>query len=131
MSTETSRSVPELLSEIVGQLSTLFRKEMQLARAEMGEKASEMSGAAPALGAGAALLLGALILSLLAAAALVSRLLGLPAGWGLLIVGVLAGLGGWLLIRGALSKLRATSLVPQRTAGQLSRDVQVAKEQVR
>jgi hypothetical protein len=128
---DDARGVGELLGDAVTQLSTLFRKEVQLARAEMGEKASEAAGAIPGIGAGAALGLGALILLLEAAAAGVARLFDLAPGWALLIVGVVAALGGYALIRGGIAKLKATNLTPHRTAEQLSRDAQAAKEQVR
>lgn len=128
---DDTRGVGELLGDAVTQLSTLFRKEVQLARAEMGEKASEAASAIPGIGAGAALGLAALVLLLEAAAAGVSRLFDLAPGWSLLIVGVAAALLGFLLIRGGISKLKATNLTPHRTAEQLSRDAQAAKEQVR
>ena len=127
---DATRSVPELVSSALTQVTTLFRKEVQLARAEMGEKFGEAANAIPQLGAGAALLHGALLLLLLAAAAAVSRLLDIAPGWGMAIVAVVAALGGWLLIRAGLSHLKASNLMPERTAEQLSRDAQVAKEQV-
>jgi len=125
------RSVPQLLGDMVSEVTSLFRKEIQLARAEMGEKVSEAGGAIPGIAGGGALAFGGLILLLLAAAALVSRVLDLPEGWGLLIVGVIAAVGGYALIRGGLSKLKATNLTPTRTAEQLSRDAEAAKDQVR
>jgi hypothetical protein len=128
---DDARGVGELLGDAVTQLSTLFRKEVQLARAEMGEKVAEAGGAIPGIAGGAALGLGALVLLLMAAAAGVSRLFDLAAGWGLLIVGVLAAVVGYALIRGGIAKLKATNLTPHRTAEQLSRDAQAAKEQVR
>jgi len=36
-----------------------------------------------------------------------------------------------VLLKGGLSKLKTSNLMPERTAQQLSRDAQVAKEQVR
>jgi hypothetical protein len=128
---DDTRSVPQLLGDMVTELSNLFRKELQLARAEMGEKASEAGSAIPGIAGGGALAFGGLIMLLMALSALVSRLLDLPAGWGFLIVGLVAAIGGYLLIRGGISKLKATNLTPQRTAEQLSRDAQAAKEQVR
>lgn len=125
-----ARSIGDLLGDMVTQLSTLFRKELQLARAEMNEKAAEAGGAIPGIAGGGALAFGGLILLLMAAAALVSRLLDLAPGWGLLIVGVIAGVAGYALIRGGLATLKATNLTPHRTAEQLSRDAQAAKEQV-
>ena len=125
-----ARSIGELLGDMVTQLSSLFRKELQLARAEMSEKASEAGSAIPGIAGGGALAFGGLILLLMAGAALVSRLLDLAPGWGLLIVGVIAAVAGYALVRGGLSKLKATNLTPHRTAEQLSRDAQAAKEQV-
>jgi hypothetical protein len=125
-----SRSVPELLGDMLTQLSLLFRKEIQLARAEMNEKVSDAGGAIPGMAGGAGLAFAGLILLLMAAAAGLSAWLELAAGWSLLIVGVLAALIGYALIRSGMSKLKATNLTPHRTAEQLSRDAQAAKEQV-
>ncbi|MBU8539313.1 phage holin family protein [Falsiroseomonas tokyonensis] len=126
----TDRSLPELFGVAIDQISTLFRQEVQLARAEVGEKISQTTGAITPLGAGAGMLLGALILLLFALVSLLVQL-GVPIGWSQLIVGLVAALLGYALIRGGVSKLNTTSLMPHRTAEQLSRDAQVAKEQVR
>jgi len=128
---DDQRSFGQLLGDMVTEMSNLFRNELRLARAEMGEKVGEAAGAIPGIAIGAALGVGALLLLLLAAAAGVSRFFELAPGWGLLIVGALAGLIGFLLIRGGISKLKATNLTPTRTAEQLSRDAQAAKETVR
>ncbi len=125
----SDRSVPELFSTVIGQISTLFRKEIQLARAEVGEKVGHVAGAITPLAAGGGLLLGALILLLFALASLLVHF-GIPIGWAQLITGVVAALGGYLLIRAGLSQLKTANLTPNRTAEQLSKDVQVAKEQV-
>ena len=128
---DDARSVGELLSDIVTELSTLFRKEVQLARAEMTEKASHAAGSEPAMAGGGALAFGGLLLLLMAAAAGVSDYFELHPAWGLLIVGAVAALAGYLLIRTGVSRLTSTDLTPHRTAEQLSRDAQAAKEQVR
>jgi hypothetical protein len=128
---DDTRSLPQLLGDMLTELSGLVRKEIQLARAEMGEKASEAGGAIPGMAGGAALALGGLILLLMALAALVARVLDLDPGWGLLIVGLLAAIAGYALIRGGMATLKATTLTPHRTAKQLSRDAEAAKEQVR
>lgn len=128
---DDTRSVPQLLADMLNELTSLFRKEIQLARAEMGEKVSEAGGAIPGIAGGGALALGGMVLLLMAAAAGIARLFEIAPGWGLLIVGVLAALIGYALVRGGLSKLKATNLTPTRTAEQLARDAEAAKEQVR
>ncbi|MBV1797457.1 phage holin family protein [Siccirubricoccus sp. G192] len=130
MPSDSNRSVPELFSSVVGQISTLFRKEIQLARAEMGEKFGQAAGAITPLVAGGALLFGALIILLFALESLLVHF-GIAIGWSRLIVGVVAALVGYALLHSGLSKLKTSNLMPERTAEQLSRDAQVAKEQVR
>jgi len=127
---DNNRTVSELFGDMVAQLSSLFRKEVQLARAEMGEKVSQASGAAASIGVGGALLLGALVMLLEALVALLVYL-GLATGWAYLVTGGVVALVGYLVMRGGLSRLRASNLAPQRTVEQLSRDAAVAKEQVR
>jgi hypothetical protein len=123
-------SVPELLSSALSQVSTLVRKEVQLARAEMGEKFGQAAGAIAPIAAGGAVLLGALILLLFALASLLVRLFDLATGWAQLIVAVVFALVGYLLVRSGLSQLKTSNLVPERTAEQISRDAQAVKEQV-
>jgi len=123
------RSLPDLLGSVLGQVSTLFRQEVRLARAEIGEKISHMSGAAVPLAAGGGLLLGAVVILLLAAVSALTAF-DVDAGWAQLIVGVVAAGIGYLMIRGGIARLSASNLMPNRTADQLSRDAQLAKEQV-
>jgi hypothetical protein len=127
----SDRSIPDLLGDLVGQMSTLVRKEVQLARAEVGEKVSEVAGASTSLAIGGALLLGALIIFLQAVAAFLVQWFGLSPGLAALIVAVLAAGIGYAVLRGGLAKLKSTNLRPDRTVAQLSRDAEVAKEQVR
>jgi Putative Actinobacterial Holin-X, holin superfamily III len=129
-SPDGGRSVPELLSNALSQVSTLFRKEIQLARAELGEKFGEAAGAITPIAAGGAVLLAALVLLLFALASLLVSF-GLAVGWAQLIVGAVFALVGYALVRSGLSKLKTSNLMPERTAEQLSRDAQAAKEQVR
>jgi hypothetical protein len=128
---DDTRSVAQLLGDMVTELSNLFRKEIQLARAELGEKASEAGSAIPGMAGGAALAFGGLLLLLMAAAAGVAEVFSIAPAWGLLIVGILAAVIGYALIRSGMATLKATNLTPTRTAEQLSRDAQAAKEQVR
>ena len=130
MSSNNQASVADLFGNVVTELTTLVRKEVQLARAELGEKAGQVAGAAASLAIGGVLLLAALIILLQAAVVLLVRL-GVPPGWAEVIVAAAVGLIGYLLLRGGLNRLKASNLVPTRTAEQLSRDAAVVKEQVR
>ncbi len=64
MNSQGNRSIPELFSDAVGQLAKLIGNEFELARAEMSEKASTASRAAAMIGAGAVILIPALVLVL-------------------------------------------------------------------
>lgn len=130
MSSNNQTSVADLFGNVVTELSTLLRKEVQLARAELGEKAGQAAGAVASLAIGGVLLLAALIF-LLQALVVLLVYLGVPMGWAELIVAAVVGLIGYLLLRGGLNRLKASNLVPSRTAEQLSRDAAVVKEQVR
>jgi hypothetical protein len=127
--TQSARSMPELFGDVVSELSSLFRKEVQLARAEMGEKLGSLTGAITPIVAGGVVMLAALIVLLFSVVSLLVHL-GVPVGWAQLIVGLGFVLVGYLALQGGLSKLKATSLVPERTTEQLSRDARVVKEQV-
>jgi len=129
MSTNDSRSVSELFSDTLNQFSALLRNELQLARKEMSLKASEAMTAVAVL-VGAGLFLIAVLVELLAALAAWMQELGtapslahlIAGGVGLLIVALLGGIG--------MNRLKANSLVPQRTFNQLQQDVAAAKEHV-
>src|SRR6202011_6108341 len=73
MSSQSSRSIPELFSDAVGQLAKLVGNEFELARAELSEKASQVGRAAALIGAGAVILMPGLVLLLLAVSAGVIR----------------------------------------------------------
>ena len=128
---QTERSIPDLLGDLVGQTSTLVRKEVQLARAEVGEKFTQVGGAAASIGVGGALLLGALFVLLQAAVLFLAEVLGLSPTLSGLIVAVGAALIGYLILRGGMAKLTPSNLTPDRIAAQLSRDAETVKEQIR
>lgn len=131
MSQHTDRSIPDLLGDLVDQTSTLVRKEVQLARAEFSEKLATMGAAAASLAVGGVLLLAALIVLLQAVVAALVEYAHLSATVSALIVAVVVALIGYSVLRGGLSRLKASNLTPDRTVAQLSRDAEVAKEQVR
>ena len=91
------RSFKELLGDLTNSVTTLFRKEIELARAEIGEKFSEAGVAIGSLAAGAILGLAALIV-LLQALVIALTELGLAPAWASLIVGGVVAIIAFALI---------------------------------
>jgi len=131
------RPLPELIGGLASDISTLFRKEIQLAKAETSEKVSKAIGGVELLLAGAILALGALGVLLAAA---VSALTALFVRMGMgengaeslaaVVVGVVVAGIAWLLVSRGLSSLKADNLKLERTASSLERDAAMVKERL-
>jgi hypothetical protein len=132
---DTGRSLPELLGSLATDISMLFRKEIELAKAEATEKVDVILGAAQKLAIGAVLGIAAAGVLL---AAIVTGLAAIFVGMGMdpvlanslsaLIVAVVFGLIAWTLISSAISATRAEKLNMDRTVHSLARDAQVVTE---
>jgi hypothetical protein len=130
MALQTSRSIPDLFSDAVGQLAKLIGNEFELARAELSEKARMVGNAAALIGAGAVIMIPALVLLLFAvAAALIRAGLSDPVAY-LLTGGAAAALSG-ILIWVGLNRMSGDALKPTVTLEQVKRDQMAAKEMVR
>ncbi|MEH2515313.1 hypothetical protein V1279_000886 [Bradyrhizobium sp. AZCC 1610] len=130
MSSQSSRSIPELFSDAVGQLAKLVGNEFELARVELSEKVNQVGRAAAMIGAGAVILIPALVLLLFALSAALIR-----GGFSEPVAYLLTG-GGAALVSGALigiglSRLSGDALKPSVTLDQVQRDKAAAKEMVR
>jgi len=124
------RSFPQLFTDVVNQVTGLFRTEMQLARTEMSEKVGQAVGAMVMVMVGAVLIIPALVVLLQAlVAALVDS--GIAPPWAALMVGGGALIIGLVLALVGINRLKAENLAPSRTVEQLQRDSAVAKEQLR
>jgi hypothetical protein len=130
MSSQNSRSIPELFSDAVGQVAKLVGNEFELARAELSEKASQVGRAAALVGAGSLILMPALVLLLLAvSAALIRGGFSEPTAY--LLTGAGAALVSAALMGIGLSRLSGDALKPSVTLDQVQRDKVAAKEMVR
>lgn len=132
-----NRPIADLLGGLVSDLSTLFRKEVQLAKVEASEKVSETMAAAGSVAIGGVLALGALGVLLAAIVSLLAALMinmgldptfanALAAG----LVTVVVGLIAWSFIAKGLDALKASNLNMNRTAASLSRDADIVKERL-
>ncbi len=124
------RSLGELFAELSRETSTLVRQEMQLAKIEMSQKASEAGKDVGFLAVGGAVAYAG-FLALIAALILGITALGLAAWLSALLVGlVVAAIGGYLVWSG-LKALQRMDLAPRQTIETLKEDKEWAKEQTK
>jgi len=132
-----SRPLAELLGGLATDISTLFRKEVQLAKAEASEKVSETMMAVSSIAIGGVLALGALgvllsaIVSLLAAF-LVAQGVDLTTANAIsaFLVTIVVGIAAWIIISRGLNAFKASNLNMNRTAASLGRDADIVKERL-
>jgi hypothetical protein len=124
-----ARSLPDLLSSLINEFSTLFRQEMRLARAETSETINGMMAGAIMLAMGGVLLIPALVLVFEAISHFIVAA-GLPVEWATLIVGVFFLVIGLILFLVGVNRLKVTNLAPDRTMEQVRRDAAAAREQI-
>lgn len=117
----------ELLSGLYHDTSALLRLEVELAKAEMSQKASRVGKNVGFLAAGGAVAYA----GLLAIIAGIIGVLGLlvPIWLSALIVGILVAAAGGLLVRSGLKTLQQEQLAPQRTIDTLKEDAQWMSDQ--
>jgi uncharacterized membrane protein YqjE len=120
------RSIGELLKQLANETTTLVRQELELAKAEMREKAGK---AGPGFGMWGAAGLTALLALGSLTASLILALDGVMRNWlAALIVGLVdAAIAGVLYLRGKQRVEEAGSPVPQKTIETVKEDVKWAK----
>jgi hypothetical protein len=125
---DSSRSLGELFSELTSDMSTLMRKELQLAQAEMTEKLSAATRSVVLMVAGG-LIAYAGLLGLLAA--LVIGLGGLMPYWlSALLVGLAVLIVGVVLVQSGRSSLAHLHVVPEKTVETLKENTEMVKEKL-
>ena len=123
---QDNRSLGELFGDLAQNTGTLVRQEVELAKTEMTQKATRVGKDIGFLLAGGAVAYAG-FLGIMAAIAIGLGQLGMPWWLAALLVGlVVAGIGGFLVMRG-LSALRQETAVPQQTIATLKEDAEWAK----
>ena len=124
------RGISVLLGDALSQFAKLFQNEVDLAKAELGQKAGQIGGALGFVAGGAVLVIPGLVMALFALSAAL-----IAAGWSqptsylfsailaLVIAGVLFAIG--------ISRLNARHLAPRETMRQLEKDKNTVKGMVR
>ena len=123
------RSLGDLFSDLSRETTTLVRQEVQLAKAELTQSATEAARGIGMLVAGGAVAYAGLLFLLLA---IVFGLI--EAGWdawlSALVVGLVVVALGAILVLRARESLKPANLAPRRTVETLKEDQEWAKEQI-
>jgi hypothetical protein len=122
-----TRSLPELIADIVGEVSELLRAEAQLIRSEISDKIRQVEVGGSAIAAGAICLLVALFVLSQAMVVALGNYIG-DARAALAVGIVIAVIGVAFLAKGKRD-LSPSNLTPDRTASQLRKDARLVKEQ--
>jgi len=135
--TNEGRPLAELLGGLATDISTLFRKEVQLAKTEASEKISETMAGVSSIAIGGVLVLGALGVLLAAVVSLLAAFLvnqgmdpTLANALAAIVVTAIVGIIGWICISKGMSALKASHLNMNRTAASLGRDANIVKERL-
>ena len=132
------RSLGDLFSELAGETSTLVRQEVALAQVELTQKATVVGKNVGFLVAGGAVGYTALLVVLAAIVIGLTQFISYLSGWQIItsawiaaaIVGLAVGTVAYVLVTGALDKLKNTDLTPRQTVETLKEDAQWLKNQV-
>jgi putative superfamily III holin-X len=131
MSTKTDlRVISHLLGDALSQFAKLFQNEVDLAKAELGEKVQQIGGAVGLIAAGAVLVIPAIVMALFAlSAALIAGGWSQPVAY--LISAIVAAVLAAILFAVGMSRLDARHLAPRETLRQFEKDKDTVKGMVR
>ena len=124
------RGISGPLGDALSQFAKLFQNEVDLAKAELGEKVQQIGGAMGFIAAGAILVIPAVVMALFALSATL-----IQAGWSqplsYLASAVIAAVLAGVLFAVGINRLGARHLAPRETMRQLEKDKDAVKEMVR
>jgi hypothetical protein len=123
-------SLADLFGAALAQFAKLFQNEVDLARAELAEKAREVGGGLKFMAVGAVIVIPALVLVLMAIAAELVAL-GLSQPLAYLCTGVVAGVVAAVLLWIGAGRLSGDTVTPSVTLDQIRRDKNAAEEIMR
>jgi hypothetical protein len=116
------QTISILLGDALSQFAKLFQNEVDLAKAELGEKVQRVGGAVGFFAAGAVLVIPALVMALFALSAAL-----IAAGWSqpvsYLVSAVVAAVLAGVLFALGIKRLDAHNLAPRETMHQLEKDI--------
>ena len=123
------QSLASLVGNLMDETTTLIRKEFALAKAEIGEKASQAGSGVAYLAVGGFIVFAGFLVLLDALVLALVELFNISPTIAALIVGIIVAIIGLLVLLKGRSNLKATNLAPERTISSLSKDAQMAQNQ--
>lgn len=124
------REITTLVGDALSQFAKLFQNEVDLAKAEVGEKAQQIGVALGFLAGAAILVIPAVVMALFAlAAALIQGGWSQPVAY--FVAAMAASVVAAVLASVGMQRLKPENLKPAETILQLERDKQAVKEFVR
>ena len=124
------RAISHLLGDALSQFAKLFQNEVDLAKAELGEKVQQIGAAVGLIAAGAVLVIPAIVMALFAlSAALIAGGWSQPVSY--LISAIAAAVLAGILFAVGMNRLDARHLTPRETLRQLEKDKDTVKGMVR
>jgi len=124
---DDNRSLGELFGDLGRQVGTLVRQEVDLAKVELSQKASQTGRNVASLAVGGLIAYAGLLIVLMGIAFLLVQV-GLDASIAFLIVGIIVlAIGGFLVWRG-MQQMREMDLAPRQTVETMKENVEMIKE---
>lgn len=124
-----NKPLGDLFGDLAGEVSELVRKEVALAKLEIGQTARHVGKNVGYLVVGGAVAYAALLTVLAAIVMLLDKVM--PDWAAALLVGVVVGIVSWLMISKARAALQATNVTPQQTVETLKEDAAWVKQQIK
>jgi len=125
----TEKPLGDLFGDLASEVSELVRKEVALAKLEVGQKAKFVGRNIGYLAVGGAVAYAA-VLTIMAGIVLVLGKV-MPHWGAALLVGAVVAVVGWLLVTKALSALQETDMKPEQTVETLKEDAAWVKQQIK
>ena len=124
-----NKPLGDLFSDLASEMSELVRKEVALAKVEVGQKAKFVGKNIGYLVIGGSVAYAAMLTIIAGIVMLLDKVMP---NWGAaLLVGIVVGVVGWLLISKARAALQATDMTPQQTVESLKEDAAWVKQQIK
>jgi uncharacterized membrane protein YqjE len=125
------RSMGTLFGDLAREATTLVQQEIELAKAELTEKAETMQRAGMSVAAGGAVLYAGFLVLLLAVVVGLDGILDrwMDTNWlSPLVVGLIVAAAGLVMLKGGQKSMRRDAMVPRRTLRSLRRDLDTVQQ---